>query len=166
MMSISFRAVASIWLASLTLTSIPPVAAQATNPAGTNANSATGTASADAAAPMSQSGGLPPGVHGKRKGPAEVKPVVIGAVRYEVIHFGKAEGLDQNGGYIAALDKKTGARLWTLKVYANQIDPKLESDVQEVFISAMKKHGAGLAVTDERGRHYRVDVKHRTATPH
>jgi hypothetical protein len=106
---------------------------------------------------------LPPGVHAKRVAPPDVPPVVMGQVSYGVIHFGKAEGLDQNGGYIAASDKQSGARLWTLKVYETRIDPNLEGDVQDVFITKLKKHGGHeLDVTDEKGRHYRVNLKERS----
>lgn len=114
--------------------------------------------------------GPPPGASGKRAfkrgGPADVAPVSIGNVTYSVIHFGRAEGLDQNGGYLLAHDKKSGAKLWTLKVYDTKIDPALERDVQDVFITELRKHGQYLEVTDEKGRHYRVDVKKRSVQPH
>ncbi len=111
---------------------------------------------------LAQNTGLPPGARGKRAGPAEVAPVVIGNIRYGVLHFGKAEGLDQNGGYIVAQDKHSGERLWTLKVYDNHLDPQLEGDVQDVFITSLKRHGQALDVVDEKGRHYRVDVRKRS----
>ena len=114
---------------------------------------------------MLAQGGLPPGVHGKRAGPAEVAPVVMDHLRFGVIHFGKEEGLDQNGGYIVATDLKTGEKLWTLKVYANTTNPDLEADVQEVFISKLKKTGHLLQVTDEKGRRYLVDPKTRSVQP-
>ncbi|MEN9865504.1 MAG: hypothetical protein RL748_1094 [Pseudomonadota bacterium] len=98
----------------------------------------------------------------KRAGPADIAPVSIGAVQYSVIHFGRAEGLDQNGGYIAAHNKKSGEKLWTLKVYETKIDPELERDVQDVFITSMKKQGKHLLIIDEKGNHYLVDVKART----
>ena len=114
--------------------------------------------------------GPPPGASGKRAfkrgGPAEIAPVSIGNVTYSVIHFGRAEGLDQNGGYLAAHDKKTGEKLWALKIYDTKIDPALERDVQDVFITELRKQGQFLEVTDEKGRHYRVDVKKRSVQPH
>ncbi len=113
--------------------------------------------------------GPPPGASGKRAfkrgGPAEVAPVSIGNVTYSVIHFGRAEGLDQNGGYLLANDKKTGEKLWTLKVYDTKINPELERDVQDVFITELKKHGQDLDVSDEKGNRYRVDVKKRSVKP-
>lgn len=121
-------------------------------------------------AQASELAGPPPGASGKRAfkrgGPAEIAPVSIGNVTYSVIHFGRAEGLDQNGGYLAAHDKKTGEKLWALKIYDTKIDPALERDVQDVFITELRKQGQFLEVTDEKGRHYRVDVKKRSVQPH
>jgi hypothetical protein len=100
----------------------------------------------------------------KRAAPAKVAPVAFGGVRFEAIHWGKARGLGQNGGYIAAIDPPSNKELWTLKVYDVAYDPDLEGDVQDVFITAMSKalFGQKLNVTDERGRTYVVDPATRT----
>ena len=100
----------------------------------------------------------------KRAGPADIAPVRIGKLEYRVIHFGRAEGLDQNGGYIAAHDKKSGEKLWTLKVYSPPVDPQLERDVQDVFITSMRKQGKHLLIIDEQGHHYLVDVVKRSVS--
>jgi len=83
----------------------------------------------------------------KRVAPAKVLPVTVGGLRFEAIHWGKARDLGQNGGYIAAIDPATDKELWTLKVYDVVYDPKLEGDVQDVFIT----------IRDEKGRGYIVD---------
>lgn len=101
----------------------------------------------------------------KRAGPPEVPPVVIDSVSYAVLHFGLAEGLEQNGGYVVANEAKSGKRLWLVKVYENKIDPNLERDVQEVFIRTLKKQGKLLEITDEKGRHYVLDPKTRQVRP-
>jgi hypothetical protein len=95
----------------------------------------------------------------KRKPPAAVPSVTVGGLRFEAIHWGKARGLGQNGGYIAAIDPASGKELWTLKVYDVVYDPKLEGDVQDVFIIAMSKtlFGQKLNIRDEEGRSYVVD---------
>ena len=100
----------------------------------------------------------------KRAGPAKVAPVTIGGLRFEAIHWGKARGLGQNGGYIAAIDPASGKEAWTLKVYDIAYDPDLEGDVQDVFIKSMAKtlFGQKLNITDERGRGYVVDPSTRT----
>jgi hypothetical protein len=117
-----------------------------------------------ALAPVSAQENAPPNEKRAMKvaGPADVAPVTIGPVEYRVIHFGRAEGLDQNGGYIAAHDKKSGEKLWTLKIYSTAIDPQLERDVQDVFITGMRKRGKQLAITDQEGRRYWVDVAKRS----
>jgi hypothetical protein len=100
----------------------------------------------------------------KRAAPAKVAPVTIGTLRFEAVHWGKARGLGQNGGYVAAVDPASGKELWTLKVYDVAYEPDLEGDLQDVFITAMSKtlFGQKLNVTDERGRAYVVDPATRT----
>ncbi|HJT05711.1 MAG TPA: hypothetical protein VJ747_02230 [Stellaceae bacterium] len=100
----------------------------------------------------------------KRAGPPKVAPVTIGNLRFEAIHWGKARGLGQNGGYIAAIDPLSGEETWTLKVYDVAYEPDLEGDVQDVFIQSMSKtlFGGKLTITDERGRGYVVDPVART----
>lgn len=100
----------------------------------------------------------------KRVPPAKVAPVTIGNLRFEAIHWGKARGLGQNGGYIAAIDPASGKEAWTLKVYDVAYEPELEGDVQDIFIASMSKtlFGGKLNITDERGRAYVVDPATRT----
>ena len=98
----------------------------------------------------------------KRVAPPKVAPVTVDGLRIEAIHWGRSRGLGQNGGYIVAFDPKTGQELWTLKVYDIVYDPKMEEDVQDVFIEKMKAGGGTLLITDEKGRRYRVDVKARS----
>jgi hypothetical protein len=101
---------------------------------------------------------------GKRVAPPEVAPVTIGEIRFEAIHWGRDRGLGQNGGYIAALDRRTGLELWVLEVYDVEYDPSLEEDVQDVFIASLSRTwlGGKLDIRDERGRRYRVDPRTRS----
>jgi hypothetical protein len=104
----------------------------------------------------------------KKRGPPPKAPsVTAGGVRYEAVHFGLRRGLDQNGGYISAIDQKTGRELWVLRVYATRQDPNMEQDKQDIFISALKLADGGrtLLVTDERGTRYRVNLMDRTVSP-
>ncbi len=103
----------------------------------------------------------------KRAGPAPVAPVVVDGVRYEALQWGKARGLDQNGGYIAAVDERTGKELWILKVYDVVYDGDKEDDKQDLFITSISRTHAlgGLIVEDERGRRYLVDLATRRVTP-
>jgi hypothetical protein len=99
---------------------------------------------------------------GKRVGPAEVTPVILGGNTFRVVHWGKERGLDQNGGYVEAI-AANGHFLWALKVYAVTYEGPMEEDVQDVFISALSPgpEPDSLAVTDERGGEYLVDTRTR-----
>ena len=114
----------------------------------------------------------PPGAaadapNAKRAGPPKVAPVAIGDLEFAAIPWGKARGLGQNGGYVAAIDRATGKEMWTLKVYDVRYDPALEGDVQDIFIKSLAKSASGreLFVTDERGRRYFVDPQTRSVRP-
>lgn len=107
------------------------------------------------------------GLAAKRVAPPKVDSVVIGKLRFEVIHWGKERGLEQNGGYIAAFDTDSGKELWVLKIYNIPYDQTLESDVQDVFIKEMSKafFSDTLTITDEKDRHYNVNPDTRTVEP-
>lgn len=105
-------------------------------------------------------------VAAKRAGPKPVAPVVMGHVRFEAPPWAKAAGQDQNGGVVVAHDVATGAELWSARVYTVTYDADLEGDVQDIFIADMQPSpdGKSLRVTDERGRHWRLDLaSHRSA---
>ena len=92
--------------------------------------------------------------------PAEVDPVVVGQIKYNVIHWGKNRGLDQNGGYISATDTSTGQEMWVLKIYSIEYDPQMEEDVQDVFIKSMSKvwFKNKLKVINEDDNKYLIDL--------
>jgi len=94
----------------------------------------------------------------KRVAPAEVKPVVHQGVRYITPND------DGHRAYIEARDVQTNKKLWDLTIFVNRIDPKLEEDVQWVFIKALRVQDGTLIVTPERGKTYRVDLKTRAVT--
>ena len=101
----------------------------------------------------------------KRVAPPDVPAVMVGGVRIEALHWGRSRDLKQNGGYIAAVDPKSGRELWTLKVYDVAYDGKMEEDVQDVFIRKMTKMSPSrLLIVDEKGRRYSVEVNARTVT--
>ena len=103
----------------------------------------------------------------KRVPPADVPSVTVGATRVDVVHWGRDEGYNQNGGLLRAVDTRTGAELWMLKVYQTEYDPQMESDVQDVFIKSMRKavFGDKLLIADENGRKFAVDLATRAVTP-
>ncbi len=96
---------------------------------------------------------------GKRIAPEDVHPITLDGVRYEVLHWGKRRGLDQNGGYIVAIDSN-GKELWVSKVYSIDYDSRLENDVQDVFIQSMElsEDKRFLNIVDEDNRLYKFDL--------
>lgn len=103
----------------------------------------------------------------KRVGPKAVAPVTVGELRIEAVHWGRARGLGQNGGYIEAFEAATGKPAWLLQVYKIDYEPKLEEDVQDRFIRqlALACKDRILLVTDERGRCFEVELATRQVTP-
>ncbi len=109
---------------------------------------------------------IPRGAKGKRAAPADVPAVKLGGVHYEVLHWGRMRDLPQNGGYLVAKDGK-GQEMWVQQIYSNVPDPKLEADVQDVFITSLRvaKDGKSLEMQDEQGRKYRFDPVQRKVLP-
>ncbi len=101
---------------------------------------------------------LPSLTFAKRAAPPEVKPVVYQGVRYI------APNDNGRRAYIEAWDVRTNKKLWDVTVFTNRIDPKLEGDVQHVFIKALSIRDETLIVTSERGETYRVDLKTKGVT--
>jgi hypothetical protein len=75
-----------------------------------------------------------------------------------VPHFGALHGKAQNGGYVQAWDVKSKQMLWDRVVYRIRYDPKLEKDVQDVFIAEIQVRGELLLVKDERSEVFEMDL--------
>lgn len=97
----------------------------------------------------------------KRTPPEPVEPVTHKGMRYEAVHWGKSRGLEQNGGYVAVVDARSGEELRLLRVYRVAYDDDLEPDKQDVFITRLARRiGSNqLTVENERGERYRVDLR-------
>ena len=99
----------------------------------------------------------------ERAEPPMPEPVTVGDVRYEPLLWGKARGLEQNGGYLEAFDVRTDESLWILKVYDVDYSIDMEDDKLDVFIEELSAGADGmLTVVNEKGRRYRVDPKDRS----
>ncbi|PWT78539.1 MAG: hypothetical protein C5B58_15120 [Acidobacteria bacterium] len=94
----------------------------------------------------------------KRAEPPKVEPVIHDDIRYV------APNDDGRRGYIEAWDVQTNRKLWDLTVFTNRIDPKLEQDVQWVFIDRLSVRDGTLIVKSERGTTYRIDLKTKAIT--
>ncbi|HEX3228468.1 MAG TPA: hypothetical protein VHQ95_05850 [Pyrinomonadaceae bacterium] len=94
----------------------------------------------------------------KRAAPARVEPVIQDGIRYV------APNDDGRRAYIEAWDGQTNKKLWELTVFTNRIDPKLEEDVQWVFIDKLGARDGTLMVKSESGNTYQVDLKTKAVT--
>jgi hypothetical protein len=92
----------------------------------------------------------------KRSEPPKVDPVIHEGIRYVTPND------DGRRAYIEAWDIQTNRKLWNLTIFKNTIDPRLEEDVQWVFIKALNVEDNLLLVTSESGRRYQVDLKAHT----
>jgi hypothetical protein len=91
-------------------------------------------------------------VWAKRAAPKPVTPVVHNGVRYE------APNLDGAEGKIEARNESTGKKLWEVVIYRIKIDPRLEKDVQWVFITGLAIHQNTLQVTNEKNERFTLDL--------
>jgi hypothetical protein len=96
----------------------------------------------------------------KRAAPKNVTPVISEGVMYSAPHRGRTKG-EQNGGFIQAVDLDTGKFLWELQVYQIKYDPKLERDVQEIYITSLELVKGNLEILNEAGDKFVVDLAKR-----
>jgi hypothetical protein len=94
----------------------------------------------------------------KRAAPPNVEPVIHEGIRY------MAPNDDGRRAYVEARDVETDKKLWDLTIFTNRIDPKLEEDVQWVFIKTLGVEDGVLLVTSEHDRRYQVDLKRKVIT--
>lgn len=93
-----------------------------------------------------------------------VKPVEIGAVRYEAVHDGKSRDLGQNGGHVAAIDIASGRELWVQRIYRISYDRGMSPSKSDIFITDLQlaQDGQRILVTNQRGETYVLDPASRS----
>lgn len=91
----------------------------------------------------------------------EPAAVTVDGIRYAAPPFTRAQGLPHNGGYVEAIDARTGKRRWIVDVIGAPRDKGMEGDKQDVFITelALDANRQHLLVTDERGRRWRIELR-------
>jgi hypothetical protein len=91
-------------------------------------------------------------------------PVSAHGVRYEVDFSGKAEGSNQRGGVVAAVDEASGQLIWRMAVYPVVFKPAEERDAQEIFITdlALDADGRHLLVAAESRKRFVIDLATRS----
>ena len=100
--------------------------------------------------------------YAKRLPPKEVPPLIYQGIKYSLPHWGAFSGRKQNGQYIEARSAECPDKLlWDLRVYKVNYDPKLEYDVQDIFITSLKLVDGNLEVVNEAGDRFLVDLSKR-----
>ena len=104
-----------------------------------------------------------PGTVKERVEVPEPKSVSYEGVRYEALVWGRTRGLAQNGGYVVAIDERTGAERWVIKIYDIQIGDGKEQDKLDVFITSLKLDAdkRHVQVVSERGEVFLLDLQTR-----
>jgi hypothetical protein len=86
----------------------------------------------------------------KRLAPKPVATVKANGVEYSAPH--------EFMGFILATDMRTHEELWRQQIYSVHINPELESDVQDVFITSLVIDDGILFITNERNETYALDL--------
>ncbi|MBF6649852.1 PQQ-binding-like beta-propeller repeat protein [Methylobacter sp. BlB1] len=100
-----------------------------------------------------------------RPAPPVVAPIERNGIRYEQDMQSYDHGGDQPGGYLTAIDVKTGERLWMVKVY--EVSDQSESGVDSIGIyfksMALIPGRDALEIEDETGRRFIFDLINKTS---
>lgn len=110
---------------------------------------------------------LAPVAFAKRTTPAEVKPVVYEGIEYRApinTYSPDGKSFPLKMGVVEAWDKATGKMVWEKKVYTADLDPGLERDVQDVYITKLEIADRKLIVTNEHNDRYSIDLKTKEVT--
>ena len=97
----------------------------------------------------------------RRVAPEAVETLTLNGKRFSAIHWGKARGLDQNGGYILVSDEVSGAEVGIIKVYRIRYGGDMERDKQDVFITYIRQsqQAGSIEVGNENGQVFQVDIE-------
>lgn len=101
-----------------------------------------------------------------RPAPPVIKPIEHKGVRYEQDMQSYDHGGDQPGGYLAAIDMKTGERLWMLTIYEVQDHSASGVDTIGLYFKSMKlaPERDELEIENESGTRFIVDLTKKTST--
>src|SRR3954462_11641460 len=95
-------------------------------------------------------------IDAKRSPPKTVEPVTVSGVTYSAPSWPV--------GVVIATDASSSRELWRQRIYAIRHDRTLEQDVQDVFITSLKRRGNVLLITNERGELFVLDLATRKVT--
>ncbi|GLQ91204.1 hypothetical protein GCM10007901_01540 [Dyella acidisoli] len=95
-----------------------------------------------------------------------VAPILHKGVRYEQDMQSYSHGGTQSGGYLVAIDPKSGERLWMLKVYEVPSQDAAGVSTPGRYFRTMRllPERDEIEIENEAGGKYIVDLKQRTST--
>ncbi len=91
-----------------------------------------------------------PASYAKRSAPPKVDPLIYKGIKYSAP--------SDLMGCIRADDIKTNSMLWWKQIYIVKYLPKLERDVQFVFINKLEIKNDTLIISNEAGYLYKLDL--------
>jgi hypothetical protein len=96
----------------------------------------------------------------RRVAPDAVEPLILNGRQYDALHFGKARGLQQNGGYIVVTDAESGEELELIQIYRVKYHGDMERDKQDVFITEINQSDQAdtIEVSNERGQTFELNL--------
>jgi hypothetical protein len=92
----------------------------------------------------------------KRTVPRAVEPVTVQGVTYSA----PANAM----GFVVAFEASSRRELWRQRIYRIHVNPSLERDVQDVFITSLTLRGGSLVIANEHGERYALDLSTRKIT--
>ena len=93
-----------------------------------------------------------------KRGPAPVvSPLTVNGIRYSV-SGGHVEKEAVSAVVLEAVNEKSGHLVWRTTLYEIKLNPPLETDVQDVYVTSMRLVDDVLEVTNEAGDTIKVDV--------
>jgi outer membrane protein assembly factor BamB len=97
-------------------------------------------------------------------GPANAKRTVPHAVEPLTVHGVSYSAPATAMGFVVASDALSGRELWRQRIYRISVNPSLERDVQDVFITSLTLRGGSLVIANEHGERYALDLSTRKVT--
>ncbi len=79
----------------------------------------------------------------KRREPDPVAAIIHKGIRYSA----PLDGYAQCGGFVTARDDSTNELLWSQSIYSPKVNPNIEDDKLDVFITSMILVNKGDAIT-------------------
>lgn len=65
-------------------------------------------------------------------------------------------------GYLVATDEKTDKELWRVQIYKITYKPRMEKDVQDVYIKEIRFDGNKILITTEKKKRFELDLATRS----